>query len=62
MSLALDRIRNDFDVQTYGLQKEHEKIANNRRQQDAQKPIDTIFTGMRDCLSKWKRTDSDNII
>nr|XP_050861784.1 uncharacterized protein LOC127069116 [Vespula vulgaris]XP_050861785.1 uncharacterized protein LOC127069116 [Vespula vulgaris] len=59
---ALDRIRNDFDVQTYGLQKEHEKIANNRRQQDAQKRIDTIFTGMRDCLSKWKRTDSDNII
>lgn len=46
MSLALDRIRNEFDAQTYGLQKEHDKITNNKPQQIAQKRINTIFTGM----------------
>lgn len=52
MLLALDRIRNEFDAQTYGLQKEHEKITSNKPQQIAQKRINTIFTGMRDHLNK----------
>ncbi|XP_035728899.1 transmembrane inner ear expressed protein-like isoform X1 [Vespa mandarinia] len=49
---ALEKIRNEFDPQAYQFQKEHEKIANNRPQQIAQKRINTIFTGMRDHLNK----------
>lgn len=54
---ALDRIRNEFDAQTCGLQKQHERITNNRSQHIAQARFNTIFTGIRDRLGKWKHTD-----
>ncbi|KAK2578138.1 hypothetical protein KPH14_001328 [Odynerus spinipes] len=59
---ALDRIRNKFDAQTCGLQKEQERILSNRSKQIAQTQFSTIFTEIRDYLGKWTRTNDNNII